>query len=255
MELNSAEIQQGYHQLIEVRKLKRDFASLNNYYEFRAEMFSIAIQPWVKNAAKCKNATDNIPEGVWAMIGCEKTDGVVSNIILLAFAELDFEDIAETKLPFEGVSSFDEWVAHFNPKTMGDWLMVPKLYLTHLRTGKNLPALTATPDPWIDAVLCQSRGMLMWSHQFIEIIRLIADVSLTEANQIRSNWVMMKAEIKETLGNVHYPPTQQTLLQIIKERTSGMEYLGSPDYFFADWLSKHYHPTKQISAVGEDETR
>lgn len=72
MELNSAEVQQGNHLLIEVRKVKRDFASLNNYHEFRAEMFSIAIQPWIKNATKCKNTTDNIPEGVWAMIGCEK---------------------------------------------------------------------------------------------------------------------------------------------------------------------------------------
>lgn len=123
--------------------------------------------------------------------------------------------------------------------------MVPKLYLMHLRTGKNMPALTATPDPWIDAMLRQSRGMLMWSHQIIEIIRMIADVGITEANQIRSNWVLRKPEIKETLRNVHYPPTQQTLLQIIKERTTGMEYLGSPDYFFADWLSKQYHRPKR----------
>ena len=255
MEFNSAEAQQGKHQLIEVRKVKRDFASLNNYHEFRAEMFSIAIQPWVKNAAKCKNSTDNIPEGVWAMVGCEKTDGVVSNLVLLAFVELDFEDIAETTLPFEGVKSFDEWVAQFNPKTMGDWLMVPKLYLMHLRTGKNLPALIATPDPWIDAVLCETRGMLMWSFQFVEIARMIANISIVEANQMRTDWVMMKPEIKETLGNINYPPTKQTLLQILEVRTVGMQHLGSPDYFFADWLSRHYHPTKQISAVGEDEAR
>lgn len=253
MELNSAEAQQGKHQLIEVRKVKRDFASLNNYHEFRAEMLSIAIQPWVKNAAKCKNTTDNIPEGVWAMIGCEKIDGVVSNLVLLALAELDFEDIAETTLPLEGVSSFDEWVAQFNPKTMGDWLMVPKLYLLHLRTGGNLPALIATPDPWIDAVLRESRGMLMWSHQFIEIIRMIADVGITEATKIHSRYIMMRLKHREMLEKIYYQPTNQTLMQIFRERTVGMEYLGSPDYFFADWLSRHYHPTKQISAFGDDE--
>jgi hypothetical protein len=240
MALSSAETQQDKHQLIEIRKVKRDFASLNNYHEFRAEMLSMAIQPWFKNAFQDKNSAENIPESIWAIIGCEKTGGSVSNLVLLAYEELDYSITSEAAHPSEGVTSFNEWVTQFNPTSWGDWLMMPKLYLMHLRTGKSLPALTATPDPWIDAVLRESRGVLMWSYQFIEITRMIADVSITEAAKMRSSWVLREPEIKETLGNIHYPPSQKTLLQIIEERTVGMECLGSPDYFFAGWLSKHY---------------
>ncbi len=245
MSLNPAETQQASHQLIEIRRLKGDFASINDYQAFRAEMFSMAIQPWVKNAVQCKGSAENTPEGVWAMIGCEKTDGGVSNLVLLAFAELYFEDDAENTVPFEGVGSFDEWVAQFNPKTMGDWLMVPKLFLMYLRTGRNLPALTATPDPWIDAVLRESRGMLMWSYQFIEMIRMIANVGITEATRIHSRYLMMQLKHEEILEKIHYSPTNQTLMQIFRERTVGMQHLGSPDYFFADWLSKHYRQRSQ----------
>ncbi|MDP2231776.1 hypothetical protein [Methylotenera sp.] len=241
MALNSAEAQQDNHQLIDIRKVRGDFASLNNYHEFRAEMLSMAIQPWFKTAFQDKDNAENIPESVWAMIGCEKTGGAVSNLVLLAYEELDYSITSEAAHPSEGLTSFNEWVTKFNPTSWGDWLMVPKLYLMHLKTGKSLPALTATPDPWIDAVLRESRGVLMWSYQFIEITRMIADVSITEAAKMRLSWVLREREIKETLGNIHYPPTQQTLLKILEERLVGMQYLGSPDYFFADWLSKHYN--------------
>ncbi|MDP3183091.1 MAG: replicative DNA helicase [Desulfobaccales bacterium] len=247
MSLGSIEAKQESYQLMEIRKLKSDFASINNYQEFRAEMFSMAIQPWVKNAVKCKNTAENIPEGIWAMIGCDKTDNGVSNLVLLAFAELYFEEDAETSVPFWGVSSFDKWVTQFNPRTMGDWLMVPKLFLMHLRTGRNLPALTATPDPWIDALLSESRGMLMWSHQFIEMIRMIGDVGITEATKIHSRYLMMQLKHREMLEKIYYEPSDQTLMQIFRERTVGMQHLGSPDYFFADWLSKRYQSSNQIN--------
>ena len=118
--------------------------------------------------------------------------------------------------------------------------MVPKLFHIYLRTGKELPALIATPDPWIDAVLRESRGILMWSYQFNEIVRMIGNVSMTEATKIRLSWVLREPEIMETLENIHYPPTQQTLKKIIDERMVGMDCLGSPDYFFANWLAKHF---------------
>jgi len=239
MEMNSAEAEQGNMQLIEIKKVKSDFASLNDYQRFRDELMSKCIHPWLKQAHQRIEAS-NIPHAIWGLIACEKIDGAMTTSVLLAFEELDFGIITESASSFENITGFNEWVTQFNPSSWGDWLMVPKLYLMHLRTGKNLPALTATPDPWIDAVLRESRGVLMWSYQFTEITRMIVDVSITEANQMRSDWVMLKHEIKEMLGKIHYLPSQQKLLQILEERTVGMECLGSPDYFFADWLSKYY---------------
>lgn len=239
MEMNSVEAQQGNMQLIEIRKVKSDFVSLNDYQIFRDELMSKCIHPWLKQAYQ-HIETSNIPKAIWGLIAYEKIDGAMTNSVLLAFEELDFGIITESVSSFENITGFNKWVMQFNPTSWGDCLMVPKLYLMHLRIGRNQPALVATPDPWIDAVLRESRGMLMWSYQFIEITRMIADVSITEANQMRSSWVLREPDNKDKLSNIHYPPSQQTLLQILEERMVGMECLGSPDYFFADWLSKHY---------------
>ena len=237
--MNSAEARNGNMQLIEIRKVNSDFASLNDYQIFRDELMSKCIHPWLKQAHQRTKAS-NIPHAIWGLATCEMIVGVMINSALLAYEELDYSINLEIASQPESVTSFSEWVAQFNPASWGDWLMVPKLYQMHLRTGKELPTLIATPDPWIDAVLRESRGIMMWSYQFIQITRMIANVSIAQANQMRLDWVLKEHKIRETIGNIHYPPTYQTQLQILEERMVGMEYLGSPDYFFADWLSKHY---------------
>lgn len=239
MEITSAEVQQGNYKLIEIRKIKHDFESINDYLTFRNELMSKSIHPWLNQAYRCSDSLERIPDGIWFLTAIKQSNSAM-NYVVLSFVELDFEGITETTIPFEGTNNFNEWVAHFNPKTMGDWLMVPKLFLIYLRTGRNLPTLTATSDPWIDALLVESRGMLMWSHQFIEMIRMIADVGITEATKMHSRYIMMRLKHRETLEKIYYSPTNQTLMQIFRERTVGMEHLGSPDYFLANWLSKHY---------------
>ncbi|PPD51390.1 MAG: hypothetical protein CTY12_08085 [Methylotenera sp.] len=251
MELNSEEVRQDHFQLIEIRKVKGDFGSIDDYLAFRDDLVGKSIHPWLNQACQRNSDHESIPEGIWALTASRPHESEVNSIVL-AFAELDFEETAETRLPFEGVNSFDEWVSQFNPKTMDDWLMVPKLFLIHLRTGRNLPALTTTPDPWIDAMLCESRGMLMWSYQFIEMIRMIANVGITEATKIHSKYVMMPLKHREMIEKIYYEPTNQTLMQIFRERTVGMQHLGSPDYFLADWLLRHYSPATQIYTTGSD---
>ena len=228
-------------QLIEIRKVKTYFASTNDYMDFRNELMSKAINPWLKEAFHHKDIhEEKIPSGVWALIACERETGAMNASMLLDFMELDFDDFPEAAKNFDGIMSFTEWVMHFNPKTWGDWLMVPKLFKLHLRSRHNLPALTATPDPWLDAVLRESRGMLMWTHQLIQIIRMIADVGITEATRITTCALMRNPAWEKLLGNIH-PPTKQSLLQIFEERTVGMQCLGSPDYILADCLSNHFN--------------
>lgn len=239
MEMNSGKAQQSNMQIIEIRKVNCDFASLNDYQVYLDELMSACIHPWIKLAHQ-RNEASNIPHAIWGLIACERIDGVMINSVLLAYEELDYSINSEIASQPESVTSFSECVAQFNPTSWGDWLMVPKLFHIYLRTGKELPALIATPDPWIDAVLRESRGILMWSYQFNEIVRMIGNVSMTEATKIRLSWVLREPEIMETLENIHYPPTQQTLKKIIDERMVGMDCLGSPDYFFANWLAKHF---------------
>ena len=242
MNSNFTSIEQGQSfQPIEIRKVKTDFASSNDYMVFRNELMSKAINPWLKDAYHHKDIHEKkIPSGVWALIACERETGAMNASMLLDFMELDFDDFPETAKNFDGIMSCTEWVAHFNPKTWGDWLMVPKLFKLYLRSRQNLPALAATPDPWLDAVLHESRGMLMWTHQLIQIIRMIADVGITEATRITKCALMRNPGWEKLLGNIH-PPTKQSLLQIFEERTVGMQCLGSPDYILADCLSNHFN--------------
>ncbi len=55
-------------QLIEIRKVKTDFASTNDYMDFRNELMSKAINPWLKGAYHHKDLhEEKIPAGVWAL--------------------------------------------------------------------------------------------------------------------------------------------------------------------------------------------
>ncbi len=252
MELNSAEAKQGDNlQLIEIRKIKSDFGSGNDYLIFRDELMSKAINPWLKDAYLHRDRHKEIPSGIWALVTCELVDGAITTTALIAFEELDFGLSSETAPPFVGITGFNEWVTHFNPTSWGDWLMVPKLYLMHLRTGRNLPTLNATPDPWIDAVLRESRGILMWSNQLTDICRMIEGVGSTEVAKIRKVCSLIDADWQDTLRSIRYSPTNQTLLQIFEERTIGIEYMrhvGYRDYMFANWLSNNFDSAVKMDA-------
>jgi len=242
MEQKLAGVKLGNLQLIEIRKLRSDFGSTEDYLIFREELMCKSIHPWLELAFQ-ETHNEKIPEGVWALIACEAVDGAMITSDLLAFEELEFWRIPETTPPFEKITGFNEWLANFNPTSWGDWLMVPKLFLIYLRTGQNLPALAATPDPFIDAVLRDSRGMLMWTHQFIMIIRMIADISPAKAYEIYRNIALKRPGWQDSLENIHYPSTNQTLLHIFEERTVGMQALGSPEYIQANWLSSYFDRT------------
>ena len=171
------------------------------------ELMSKTINPWLKGAYRHKDLhEEKIPAGVWGLIACERGNGAMNPSVLLDFMELDFDDFPEIAKNFDGIMKFTEWVAHFNPKTWGDWLMVPKLFKLYLRSRQNLPALAATPDPWLDAVLRESHGILMWTHQLIQIIRMIADVGIHGSHKdydIRLNEEIWLGEIIRKHPSAH----------------------------------------------------
>lgn len=237
--------------LIEIKKFKTDFDSIDQYISFRDSLICTSIHPWINKETQRKDVCKYIPDVVWVLTVSDQSNCKIQTN-LIAFAEIEFERDKKSSISVHEVNSFDEWVTHFEPKSLGDWLMVPKLFLNYLKTGYNLPALSVTSDPWIDSVLCESRGRLIWSHQFIELIRMIAGLGITEATKLHSKCILKPNLYRKILEQIYYPPTNQTLLQIFSERTVGMVHLGSPDYFFADWLSKHYQHANQIYTAGSD---
>lgn len=237
---NKSEVtRQDQYQLIEIRRLKKSFASFSMYQAFRTEMLSLALQPWFRGAYQHQANIENIPESVCVILGYKKSGGL-SHLILLAYEELEHSINIEDRQLTDDIGALNTCIQKFKPICWDDWLMVPNLYLMQLRSKKHLPTLNAKSDPWIDAVLKETRGVLMWTYQFVEIVRMIANISITEATQLSRGWILRDSKVNEIIGNVIYEPTKQNLLEIIKERTLGMAHLGAPDYIFADWLSRHY---------------
>ena len=214
--------------------------SMNQIGGERFSAIAASSNPWLKKVYQQQaGLEEEIPNGIWALIACELNNGAINTSVLLDFVELDFDDFPESAQNFDGIMGFTEWIAHFNPNTWGDWLMVRQLFGLYLRTNQNLPVLDATPDAWVDAVLRESRGWLIWTQQFIQIIRVISGVGITEAAKIYSGFLMRKPGWEKSLDSI-YPPTNQTLLQIFEERTVDMQSLGSPDYILAEWLSSYF---------------
>jgi hypothetical protein len=66
-------------------------------------------------------------------------------------------------------------------------------------------------------------------------------VGRREALDIYSSISLRKSGWQEKLNEIHYLPTNQTLLQIFEERTVGIRSFGCPDYLLSNWLSNHYN--------------
>lgn len=239
MEINTVTTQHENKQLTEIRKIKTDFSSLEDYLAYRDGLMNQAINPWLKEAYQHSCTRQEIPSGMWVLVACETVDGATTTTALLDYVELDFDELHETDVNFDGLMSLNDWVELFNPKSWGDWLMVPRLFTRYI-LRQHVPALVFTADPWIDAMLHESRGTLMWTSQFIEIIRIVAGVGRREALDIYSSISLRKSGWQERLNKIHYLPTNQTLLQIFEERTVGLRSFGSPDYLLSNWLSNYY---------------
>jgi hypothetical protein len=136
--------------------------------------------------------------------------------------------------------SFEEWVSMFNPETRGDWLMAPKLFKSHLLYRIKHNELTATPCLWIDAMLRESRGWLIWSYQAIEVIRLTANVGCSKATEMYFNYCANRSDWETDFEVVKSFATELTLRQIFEERAAFKHVLGCPDYFVSDWLDRNY---------------
>lgn len=216
--------------LIEIRQPVSNFSSNKEFFDFRNDQISKSINPWLAEVYQNRAIDMCIPISIWALVAVKINDGdeTISRL-------LDYQEFDDSTASLDETMSFMEWVEIFNPTSWGDWLMVPSLFSNYLVTGKNLLELVATPDPWIDGLLRESRGRLIWKTQLSEIARVIGN----NYEQIRTSFMMKNPGWEKPLANIVYPQTKQTLLSILEERTWNMQIFGAPDYILSNWLSIH----------------
>ena len=68
---------------------------------------------------------------------------------------------------------FKEWLNQFSPNDWNDLLMVWNCYFDHCSTGRILDwnLFGDESDSSINARLRQTRGLLLWSHQFLDLLK------------------------------------------------------------------------------------
>ena len=152
-------------------------------------------------------------------------------------ALLDVWELSE--LPVAETLSFEKWLREFQPKSRDDCLMALPLYRYYRLSGLTFSTTQTTPDPWLDAMLRSTRGMLLWRYQWTELIRMAGGTTVQVATQLISDYLLKLKGAASSLRNIHYPVTGQSLIQIIKERSPGQMPIGNPDYLTGEWLHKY----------------
>jgi len=148
---------------------------------------------------------------------------------------------------YEEDLSFQKWLEAFQPLNRYDYAMALDLYFSSRDFGERVPTIKPTQDPWLNAFLKDTRGFLLWRHQFIEVIKILSALSgkklamkaediVTALNKKEASSVM---EAEDILAKIRYPDTGQTLLEIVNERSHRRRHWGEPDYVSADWLLQY----------------
>jgi hypothetical protein len=237
---------EGETRLVHLHQTVADVGDATMYYQLRRTLASHAINPGLRSWMS--GLGESLPRGFDAIVEFRQ-DGESNIGALLDFSEWHEPDqgIAATKDRL----SFDQWLLEYRPTGRDDCLMALPLYYLYQRTGVVAPTVRAVPDPWLDGLLQNTRGMLFWSYQWIEVVRLIHNISVPAAHRLIRDYQLGFPDADVALNQKRYLATGQTLVQIINERSPARGAFGSPDFFAGDWLHGYLlHSSGHVGTMG-----
>jgi len=220
--------------LVHIRQEVDAIGSDAAYFQLRTTLAARAINPWLRSwMDKLGEAP---PRRFDALVEARHKDSETEFGTLLDFSESFTPEADEPTL------SFVEWLPRFKPESRDDFLMALPLYRAYGNTGEIVPARNPTSDPWLDAMLGNTRGMLVWTGQWMELIGAICGVDRGRAYLLLRGYLYLDDPIAtRALNRARYVGTGQTVAQIIEERRLGQHPWGNPDYPVGDWLYRHWH--------------
>jgi hypothetical protein len=229
--------------LVQVQKETKDL-DLHSYNRLKTNLASYAVNPWLKKWMERPSGPEDTVHHIEWLVGIRPADGCKTSYHLLDFIEYCGRELTPAKQHPGKELSFEEWLSAFKPKNRDDYLMALRLYHNYYRrTGAIIPLIKPTPDPWLDAMLRSTRGMLFWQEQFTTFIRLAGDTTLRAAQQLVRDYSLNRPgnNASAFLSERRYFPTGQSLMQIVEERSPYplKPPEGTPDYITGDWLHKN----------------
>lgn len=223
--------------LIFLRKNVADFGSAGDYMRFRKELSTHAINPWLRRWMEERHDEQAMRcEALVSMRNEQGCHGIFDDL-------LDFSEsfVGEPDKPDnETELSVDEWLREFRPENRNDFLMALPLYGQYRETGEVLRVIDAKPDPWLDAFLKDTRGMLFWMQQWVELFRIVGDIGRREAQSLVQGYLLDRQDALVRIKKIRYASTGSSLMQIIKERRVASGPFGAPDYLAGDWLQQYW---------------
>ena len=130
--------------------------------------------------------------------------------------------------------SFGNWLTTINPENWDDLLMAVSTY-NALRyaevdsVNKTLNLLAQIHDPILDAVLKPSRGLLLWRHQYVNLLRMcVMEISQSEGDELIKNAIIMNhSDAHNALTSVRLW-NGQPYLDMVQERNPFKNPYGTP---------------------------
>ncbi len=222
--------------VVHLRHTVAEIGDADAYYQLRATLARNAINPWLR--CWMEKLDDELPHGFEAIMGMRQEDGELNSGPLLDFSEWFWTE-QEIHAAKNGLS-FDQWLLEFHPAGRDDFLMALPLYYLYQHSGTVIPRVLATPDPWLDAMLNSTRGMLLWTSQWVDLLRVIGNIGEQGACRLIKDYMLGRPNASVVLEQIRYFAAGLSFMQIIEERSPTRRPVGSPDYVAADWLQQNW---------------
>lgn len=208
--------------------------SASEFKQYRTALLSDAIDPFLK---RCWNPMDE-PWGdyFWVLRGVTQSASGKRHVVL-DYSEFDDSD---PLIQYSGeMLQFKDWLQVFHPQTWDDYLMAYPLYCRYKGLYEShrepLPSVSKVSDPWLQAFLKRTRGMLIWRSQKQELARVVTG-SRREAERLISGYYRRQPDAIEELGQLRYEAEGSTLIEIIEMLQPDEWLFGEPDYLIAECL-------------------
>lgn len=230
--LEMVSVSQHSGRMLHLRHEVAEMTDASVYLRLRARLATRSLSPCLRSWMEALD--DGLPYRYEALVEIAQDSGEIKLGTLLNFYE-SFDPEPDTP-----ALTFVDWLPRFRPEGRDDFLMALPLYELYRYSGTILPVIRPTPDPWLDAMLGRTRGMLFWRQQYVELVRLSGGMDHGRATQLIQDYVKRLPGAVSALEQIRYAATDQNVMQIITERSSDFGPHGTPDYLATDWLRRHW---------------
>lgn len=216
-------------ELVQVQKELFSAADREKYSELVSLLAHHALRPALGKAL-LSSAQRNI--SYFELLFSRDKAGNLGEVIHLSESyRMPFVDAVAKK------RTFGDWLVQFQPVTREDYRLTLPLY-SMCRNEKifGVPTVSPTPDRWLDSMLRDTRGMLLWTHQWEELLRVASDFPSYKVAEVMREIKLGRPKAAEMLEAYTYEPTGQTLAEILAERSPFSIPIGHQDHLTGDWL-------------------